>query len=128
MNVKAALLDGVGCQDLVVELDADGSQLVVRCSCQVERSALAPVWWWACHELEADVRWYCMMLMEAGPVASQGCNNAGLFGDLYLCSPGSSSVDPGFGSLGLPMEGNVEVVLAKVVEFVDDSLSAGCIG
>ena len=68
-----------------------------------------------------------MMLVEAGPVGSQGCNQAGLFGDLDLCTPCSSIVDPGFGSLDLPMEGNVEIVLAMGSELVDDGLSAGCI-
>ena len=72
-----------------------------------------------------------MVLHDVGgsrPCGFPGMQSSWIVWTPRFVPPMLPSVDLGFGSLDLSMDGNVEVVLAKGDELVDDNLSAGCVG
>ena len=61
-----------------------------------------------------------MLLMEACFVATQGTHQTCFSGNFLLGSPCPTSWDFGPGASDGSMESHIDVVLAKVVELVDD--------
>ena len=99
----------------------------VRWSGQLEWVASAPAWWWVCKEFEADARWDGLALVEACFVAAQCSHCAFVVADVILCCPGSTRWDLVLGAHDCASETDIDEVLAKVVELVDDGLSVLCI-